>query len=128
MSSGRREDARFRREFVTEAEVILEQAHETLASIEETGDDVHPDVLNAFFRSIHSLKGLAGMVGLAGVTETAHEFEALLDGVRMGRVPLDATSRQAAHAALAGLSELAARISAGEQTPVADQPLLAQGR
>lgn len=126
--SGGREDARHRREFVTEAEVILEQAQETLASIEETGEDVHPDVLNSFFRSIHSLKGLAGMVGLPGVTETAHEFEALLDGIRMGRVPLDAQSREAARAALSGLSDLAGRLSAGDQSPAADPELLSRLR
>lgn len=117
MAPTNQEDDRFRREFVTESDSILEKAAETLAEL-ETESDPHPEILNALFRSIHSLKGLAGMVGLPGVTETAHDLEALLDRVRMGRVPLDSLTIQAARAGLSTLEELAKRLSKGDPNPL----------
>ncbi|HKC26174.1 MAG TPA: Hpt domain-containing protein, partial [Thermoanaerobaculia bacterium] len=112
--SPRKDDARLAREFVAEAEEILDRAGETLAGIETTREETPPEAINAFFRSVHSLKGLAGMVGLTGVGDAAHAFEALLDAVRMGRAPLDALTRAAAAEGLAALSGLVKRVAAGE--------------
>ena len=50
-----------------------------------SGADVDPELVNRLFRSAHSLKGLAGMFGLDGVSELAHHLEDVLDGLRMGR-------------------------------------------
>ena len=41
------------------------------------------------FRHVHTLKGSAGSLGLKAVSEVAHEFEGVLDGVRLGRVAID---------------------------------------
>ncbi len=117
--SPRKDDARLAREFVAEAEEILDRAGETLAGIETTREETPPEAINAFFRSVHSLKGLAGMVGLTGVGDAAHAFEALLDAVRMGRAPLDALTRAAAAEGLAALSGLVKRVAAGEPDPAA---------
>ena len=54
------------KEFLVEAEDILETANQTLLAIEnglEAGS-TDPDRVNALFRSLHSFKGLAGMFGL----------------------------------------------------------------
>src|SRR5262245_5250970 len=40
------------------------------------------------FRRVHTLKGSAGSLGLEGVSRIAHEFEGVLDGVRLGRIDL----------------------------------------
>jgi two-component system, chemotaxis family, sensor kinase CheA len=122
MTTTKREDARFRREFVAESDSILEQAAETLATLEKEADP-HPEVLNSFFRSIHSLKGLAGMVGLPGLTETAHDLEALLDRVRMGHVPLDRKTFEAVKAGLAALEQMAARVSDGDENPLPNEAI-----
>jgi two-component system chemotaxis sensor kinase CheA len=124
--SRRRDDARLAREFVAEAEEILERSSETLSSIEGSRDDTAPETINAFFRSIHSLKGLAGMVGLSGIADAAHAFEALLDAVRMGKTPLDDATLAAAAEGLAALSGLVKRVAAGELDPAPGSELVSR--
>lgn len=80
------------REFVSEAEEILDQLSEDLADLadqRQTGRDVDPDLVNRIFRSAHSLKGLAGMFGLDAIGDLAHHLEDILDGLRLGRIPID---------------------------------------
>ncbi len=79
------------REFVSEAEEILERMSEDLADLadqRQTRNEVDPDLVNRIFRSAHSLKGLAGMFGLDGMGELAHHLEDILDGLRLGRIPI----------------------------------------
>ena len=40
------------------------------------------------FRRVHTLKGSAASFGFAAVSEIAHQFEAVLDGMRLGRLNL----------------------------------------
>jgi two-component system chemotaxis sensor kinase CheA len=46
------------------------------------------NLLNRIFRTIHSLKGLAGMMGLTQVQSLAHQFEDILDDLRFARLTL----------------------------------------
>jgi two-component system chemotaxis sensor kinase CheA len=124
--SGRKDDQRLLREFVGEAEEILERAGETLASVQSTLEETPAEPVNAFFRSIHSLKGLAGMVGVTGITDAAHAFEALLDAVRMGRVPLDDATVSAASEGLAALGALVKRVAEGEPDPAPSAGVVAK--
>lgn len=127
MTAGsRREEARYRREFLAEAEGLLEQAAEGLAGLRERAVDPPPDVVNGLFRAFHSLKGLASMVGLTGASSLAHEVEALLDGVRMGRLAPDEPLLGLLQSGLDALGSLTARVARGEEDPPAD-PELADG-
>jgi two-component system chemotaxis sensor kinase CheA len=47
------------------------------------------ELASRIFRHVHTLKGSAGSLGLQSVSDVAHEFEGVLDGVRLGRVTLD---------------------------------------
>src|SRR3954464_10897627 len=49
-----------------------------------------PELLNAIFRAIHSIKGAAGSLGFPQVGRFTHEFENVLDDVRNGRFVPDA--------------------------------------
>lgn len=40
------------------------------------------------FRLVHTLKGSAGSLGLKSVSQIAHDFESVLDGVRLGRIEI----------------------------------------
>ncbi len=80
------------REFVCEAEEIIERLRDDLSILHEQkpGDgEVDPDLVNGLFRSAHSLKGLAGMFGLDGIGELAHHLEDILDGLRLGRISFE---------------------------------------
>jgi len=80
------------REFVSEAEEILERMGADLANLQDQragGGEVDPDLVNGIFRSAHSLKGLAGMFGFDGIGDLAHHLEDILDGLRLGRIRFD---------------------------------------
>lgn len=80
------------REFISEAEEILERLSSDLADLSDqraSGCEVSPDLVNQLFRSAHSLKGLAGMFGLDALSDLAHHLEDILDGLRLGRISLE---------------------------------------
>ena len=77
------------REFVAEAEEILERMFEGLSELHEqraSAEPVEPELVNRLFRSAHSMKGLAGMFGLDAITSLSHRMEDILDGLRLGRI------------------------------------------
>lgn len=78
------------KEFVAEAEEIIEGLNQNLLAMEATEDKtaVRPDILNAIFRAAHTLKGMSGMVGLKKVSEVSHRLEDMLDSLRMGKLHL----------------------------------------
>lgn len=47
------------------------------------------ELASRIFRHVHTLKGSAGSLGLKNVSQLTHEFEGVLDGVRLGRVTID---------------------------------------
>lgn len=78
------------RDFLAEAEEIVEELSTQLADLSDMAEKGawEPDLLNAIFRGAHSLKGLAGMFGFSMIAEVAHHAENLLDWLRMGKVSL----------------------------------------
>ena len=112
-----RPDRGFEREFLAEAETLLEEAIGCVDALEGAGDDPNPAKVNALFRAVHSLKGVAAMVGQAGISEGAHDLEAVLDGVRMGRVALTPPVHAAVRDGVLALSSLVGRVAAGEEAP-----------
>ncbi len=77
-------------EFVIEAEELLEALGDRLVQLERATEEdaVSPDAINDVFRSMHTLKGLSGMLGLKGISELSHSLENLLDKVRLGKIKL----------------------------------------
>ncbi|MCZ6832375.1 MAG: chemotaxis protein CheA [Acidobacteria bacterium] len=78
-------------EFVSEAEDLLEELGRELQGLEKERRQgrVRPQGINAAFRHVHSLKGLSGLFGHEHLGQLAHILEDFLDGLRMGRHPLD---------------------------------------
>jgi two-component system chemotaxis sensor kinase CheA len=60
-------------------------------------------LINRIFRSVHSLKGLSGMMDLLRVQSLVHDFETILDDLRLGRLALDKEVARALQSAGAGL-------------------------
>src|SRR6266852_9471252 len=83
-----REDDRARTEFTTEAEELLETLSRDLVELESNSKNVRPEVINKIFREVHSLKGLAGMLGFGEISELSHSLEDMLDRLRMGKIEI----------------------------------------
>lgn len=77
------------KEFIAEAEDILEEAGRLLLEVQDTHvEGVNPDTVNALFRALHTLKGLSGLFGHHGITEVSHALESLLDDIRLGKLEI----------------------------------------
>ncbi|TPV94014.1 MAG: chemotaxis protein CheA, partial [Myxococcales bacterium FL481] len=79
-------------EFVSEAQEIVEAFSRLLLDLEaplRRGDEFDPDILNAAFRAIHTLKGLAALTGKTQIVELSDSLESCLDSLRLGRSELD---------------------------------------
>jgi two-component system chemotaxis sensor kinase CheA len=85
----KREDERAREEFASEAEELLEALSSGIVELESQGEAVRPELVNKIFREVHSLKGLAGMLGFTEISELSHNLEDMLDRLRMGKIPID---------------------------------------
>lgn len=66
--------------FKEEAAEIFEAVDMNLLSLEKDLENM--DIVNGIFRSIHTLKGSAGMMGMEKTSQLAHAFEDMLDKIR----------------------------------------------
>lgn len=73
--------------FFEECEELLEAMDEGLTAIE--GGDHNPEIVNAVFRAVHSIKGGAGAFGLDELVAFAHKFETVFDEVRSNKLQLN---------------------------------------
>ena len=119
-----KKDERSKGEFLAEAEDILEDLNQHLIHLEEmaVGGTFDPDIVNAIFRGVHSLKGLSGMFGFDKVSGLSHQLESLLDALRLGKVEINKQVTSTIFTALDRLKELSEDISRGgvERAETAD--------
>ncbi|MCR4938845.1 MAG: chemotaxis protein CheA [Treponemataceae bacterium] len=70
--------------FLSEANDLLDKLEEYLLELEQNPDDM--ENISAVFRSMHTIKGSAGMFGFDAISRFTHEAETTFDEVRNGRV------------------------------------------
>jgi len=77
-----------KRDFISEAEEILEELTGDIQSLETSirRNNVRPDLINKIFRQFHSLKGISGMLGFEKISGFTHELENMLDNLRLGKI------------------------------------------
>lgn len=106
-------------EYLSESEELIDSLLADLDSLaSRAGDSPDTNLINRAFRTVHSLKGLSGMMGLAEVQSLAHDFEDILDDLRLGQLALNertSSTLQEAGAGLAALVGGAARGNASEE-------------
>lgn len=109
---------RFLSLFYEEARELLQALESGLMDLEaRQGDRAH---LDRTFRAAHTLKGAAGMVGLATIAEFTHGVEAVLDRIRDGRLGV---GPGVISTLLAGKDHMVRAIEAGEEgRPIAVPP------
>jgi two-component system chemotaxis sensor kinase CheA len=75
-------------DFITEAEEHLEELENSLLQLEQGQGRENKEVMDALFRSVHTIKGAAQFVGIDRVAGLSHKLENLLDLIRKGSQPL----------------------------------------
>jgi len=77
-----------KRDFISEAEEILEELTGDIQSLETSiqHNNVRPDLINKIFRQFHSMKGISGMLGFQKISGFTHELENMLDNLRLGKI------------------------------------------
>ena len=87
MSDFALDDPSFYEDFLIEAQEHFEQIETNFLALEESPGDL--DLLNAIFRSVHTIKGAAGFLGLQKVQALSHIGENVLDDLRKSRMVLN---------------------------------------
>lgn len=72
--------------FLQEAREHLETIEEDILTLEREWNE---DLVHSIFRSMHTIKGVAGFIGLKKVKQLSHRLENLLDELRVGTVGID---------------------------------------
>lgn len=78
---------RYAQLFAAEVGDRLSEIGRLLVELEEGSGD--SEAVNALFRSVHTIKGMAGAMGYDVVTRLSHQMEAALDELRSGRRRVD---------------------------------------
>ncbi len=105
-----------KKEFVAEAEELIEESHRLILEIQDTfSTGLNPDTINALFRSMHTLKGVSGLFGLQGITSLSHSLETIMDDARLGKVGIDFGFVNFLFTNLDILRELVEKVSRGEE-------------
>jgi two-component system chemotaxis sensor kinase CheA len=76
-----------RQTFAQEANELLQEMEDALLSMEETPED--EEYLNSVFRSMHTIKGAAGVFGFDAIVAFTHPVETVMDSVRNGERSVD---------------------------------------
>jgi two-component system, chemotaxis family, sensor kinase CheA len=109
-------DDRLLSEFLSEAEDLVEELYadvETLRARRSEGR-ARRELVGRLFRHVHTFKGTASAAGLDAAGSLAHEFETLLDSVRLGREALSDAVLDAFEDAAAALAEELGASARGE--------------
>ncbi len=80
---------------ISEIQDLVEAFSRSLLQIESErseGGESDPDLVNAAFRAVHTLKGIASMVEVDELVVMSHELENCLDDIRLGKRLLDTAS------------------------------------
>jgi len=104
--------------FIAESDELVALANASLLEIEAANlaGRSRPRAVRELFRALHTIKGLAGMIGVEPIVELAHALETLVRTAdRAGGVLV----REAVEASLRGVAAIAERVRAvaGQQAP-----------
>ena len=108
------------REFITEAEELVEVLAGDLEVLRARRHDgpTRRELVARIFRHIHTLKGSSASLELASITELSHEFETVLDSVRLGRMSLDEAVLNTLDEAVTAISHQFRVVAKGQQPAV----------
>lgn len=116
--------SRFRDTYLAECEELLRDLETHLSRLHDGTAD--SECLNSIFRAVHSIKAGAGMFKFTELVDFSHEFEALLDNMRDGRVEVTAERVDLLFKASDVLADLVGAAAEGSEPPTAAANALAK--
>lgn len=105
-------------DFLAEVQEHLEALTQGLLDLEGRPDD--GQLVKDLFRSAHTIKGTARMIGYTAVAQVAHAAENVLDGLREHRLAVNAEVVDALLGAVDAMKQLLAREGAQPETAPAE--------
>lgn len=108
--------------FIAESEEIVASAINGLLEIEQanTRGEQRPKTVRDLFRSLHTLKGLAGMIGIQPIVDLAHSFETVVRTADQAGGKLGARAVELGLVAVRGIAERVRAVA--EERPIAPAP------
>ncbi len=110
------------RDFLTESTENLAKLDNDLVSLEQ-----HPEetaLLNSIFRTIHTIKGTCGFIGLSRLESVAHAAENVLDALRSGKLEVQSAVIGDVLAAVDCIKMILEHLDATEAEPEGDDRAL----
>jgi two-component system chemotaxis sensor kinase CheA len=115
--------AELRESFMVESREILERLSLLLVNLEH---EARPEWVNAAFRETHTLKGVAGFIGLSAIERLARKMEAVFGAVRAGNIGVSQELIAASRQGVTVLADLRADAQAGRSAETDLAALLAR--
>ncbi|MBF0500364.1 MAG: hybrid sensor histidine kinase/response regulator [Candidatus Riflebacteria bacterium] len=116
--------SKFMGRFITESREHIEKLNQCMVNLEKNPDDL--DLLNAAFRSAHSVKGLARMLKFVPISETAHKLEDILDALRQKKLHFSSSLSDLLFKGIDAIGEMVEKTAAGEKLTEKDATLCAE--
>lgn len=76
-------------QFIIESEEHILEIESSLLELEKNLENYDQEIINTLFRSIHTIKGLSGMLDFQKLFEFSHSWETLLDRIRKKKQDLN---------------------------------------
>ena len=111
------------REFLIEGYEYLNQIEEDLVALEQSNSD--PEVMNRIYRSLHTIKGNSGFLGVEKLESVAHAGENLLSRLRDRTIAMTPEITSALLSTIDAVrSHMEALETTGQESPIAHTELL----
>ena len=111
------------KEFLIEGYEYLNQIEEDLVALEQSDSD--PEVMNRIYRSLHTIKGNSGFLGVEKLESVAHAGENLLSRLRDRTIAMTPDITSALLETIDAVrSHMEALETTGEESPIAHTALL----
>ena len=112
------------RDFLTESSENLAKLDNDIVELERNPSDATR--LNSVFRTIHTMKGTCGFLGLPRLEGIAHAAENVLDALRAGRIPISPDMIGDVLAAVDSIKAVLVQLEASETEPAGDDSAVTQ--
>ncbi len=104
---------KYARMFVSESSEYLRVMNDSMLELEKSPDD--RELVDRMFRSAHTVKGMASMIGYHAVEELAHVIEDMLGQVRDGHMAPTGETAEMVFKGLDALEEMVEAVARGQQ-------------